>query len=62
MGDRLERVLEWLRELRDHYDDSYWMAAHPEVSLTLAAFLTGLVGLLFAWLEVRMRLFYNDPR
>jgi hypothetical protein len=53
---------EWLEDLRDHWDDAYWHADHPEVKAILIAIITALIGLLFAWLQVRMENHYRRPR
>lgn len=45
-------VREYLEELRDHWDDAYWRADHPEAMAVLIAVLTGVIGLFFAWLEL----------
>lgn len=46
---------EYLEELREHWDDSYWRADHPEVLAVVIALLTGAIGLAFAWLESRIK-------
>jgi ABC-type branched-subunit amino acid transport system permease subunit len=46
---------DYLEEIRENWDNAYWRADHPEVMAILAAVLTGLVGLLFVWLELRLR-------
>lgn len=46
---------EYLEELREHWDDSYWRADHPEVMAVLIGLITGILGLLFAYLETAMR-------
>jgi hypothetical protein len=46
---------EYLEELREHWNDSYWRADHIEVTAALAAIITGLIGLMFAWLETILR-------
>jgi hypothetical protein len=58
----MDRVREWIDDLRDHWDDSYWHADHPEVKMTLIAIITGLLGLLFAWLEAKIQVHYRQPR
>lgn len=45
---------EYLDELRDHWDDAYWRADHPEFLAVIIAIATGLIGLMFAWLEQRL--------
>jgi len=50
-----ERLRELLEGLRDHWDDHYWWANHLELRVLLLSLISGLVGLLFAWLEVQIR-------
>jgi len=47
----VDSVREWWAELREHWDDYYWHADHPEVRAVLVALIVGLVGLVFAWFE-----------
>lgn len=47
----MDSVREWWAELREHWDDHYWHADHPEVRAVLVALIVGLVGLVFAWFE-----------
>ncbi len=53
---------DWLEELRDHWSDAYWHADHPEVKALALAILTGLIGLVFVWLELRLRHRYRLPQ
>jgi hypothetical protein len=46
---------EYLNELREHWDDPYWRADHPEVMAVVVALITGMLGLLFAYLESRIK-------
>jgi hypothetical protein len=46
---------DYLQDLRDNWDNAYWRADHPEVFAVLAAVLTGLIGLAFVWIEMRIR-------
>jgi ABC-type Fe3+ transport system permease subunit len=48
-------VSDFLSELREHWSDGYWWADRPLTLAVLAAFLTGAIGLVFAFLEARMR-------
>ena len=50
----MSQIREYLEDLRDHWDDHYWHARHPEVMAVMLAVLTGAIGLLFAWLQARM--------
>lgn len=52
MTDRLREL--W-QELREHWDDRYWWADHLELRAALIAVITGLIGLVFAWFETRIR-------
>ena len=46
---------DFLSELREHWDDGYWWADRQLLLAVLAALATGIVGLVFAFLETRMR-------
>jgi hypothetical protein len=46
---------EYLEDLRENWDDAYWRADHPEVIAVVIAVLTGVLGLAFVWVEIRMR-------
>ena len=46
---------EYLEELRENWDNAYWRADHPEVMAIVVAILSGLLGLVFTFLEIRMR-------
>lgn len=50
-----DRARELWRDLRDHWDDDYWWQRHLELRVALLAIISGLIGLLFAWLETRIR-------
>lgn len=45
---------EWLEELREKWSDSYWRLDHPEVAAIIIALATGLIGLLFTYLQARI--------
>ena len=47
MAENLDRLREWWAELREHWDDPYWRADHPELVAVCIAFATGIIGLLF---------------
>jgi hypothetical protein len=51
-----DRAREFLRELRDNWDDHYWWARHQALQAALVAVLIGAIGLAFAWLETRMKI------
>lgn len=59
-------MLEWLqdqlRDLRDHWDDRYWWADHAELRAALIAIITGILGLMFAWLQLTLERRYRLPR
>lgn len=46
---------DFLSELREHWNDGYWWADRQLLLAILAAIATGLIGLLFAYLETRVR-------
>lgn len=50
----MSRVREYLEDLRDHWDDAYWRADHPEVMAVTLALVTGALGLMFAYLQARI--------
>lgn len=51
----MDRWREFARELREHWDDHYWWARHQALQATLIAVAIGAVGLLFTYLETRMK-------
>lgn len=53
MNDRLR---DFLQELRENWDDHYWWARHQFLSIAVVSLISGLFGLLFAYLEERVRL------
>jgi hypothetical protein len=53
MKDRLEHI--W-----DHITDPYWRLDHPEVTVLLASVISGLIGLLFAWIQHRLTAAADD--
>ncbi|HET7047864.1 MAG TPA: hypothetical protein VFI54_06290 [Solirubrobacteraceae bacterium] len=52
---------EWLEDVRDHWNDPYWRLDHPELAITVASILTGIIGLLFAWLQAKLTARYQRP-
>lgn len=44
-------MTDWFEDLLDKWRDSYWRLDHPEVTAAVIAVLTGLIGLLFSWLQ-----------
>lgn len=46
---------DFLSELREHWSDGYWWADRQLLLAILAALATGVVGLLFTYLEARVR-------
>jgi len=57
-----DRIKQYLEDLRDKWDDQYWHADHPEVKAALIAIVTGLIGLLFAWLEAKLQQKIRIPK
>lgn len=47
MRDKLETA--W-----DRVRDPYWRADHPEVAAAIVSVITGMVGLMFAWLQYKI--------
>jgi hypothetical protein len=47
-------MADWLRDLRENWNDHYWRADHPEVAAIFIAIATGVLGLLFAYLQARI--------
>jgi hypothetical protein len=58
----MDWLSEQLSELRDHWDDSYWWADHPELRALVIGIITGLLGLLFAWLQLSLERRYRLPQ
>lgn len=52
----MQRLRDLLDELRDHWDDHYWWARHRELQITVLAIISGAIGLLFTWLETRIKI------
>jgi hypothetical protein len=50
----MSEIREYLEDLRDHWDDSYWRADHPEVMAVVCAIVTGALGLLFTYLQAKI--------
>jgi hypothetical protein len=50
----MSEVREYVEALRDHWNDHYWRADHPEVMAVVIALVTGAIGLLFTWLSARI--------
>lgn len=44
-------IREYLEDLRDHWNDGYWRADHPEVTAVIYGLVGGLLSLLFTWLQ-----------
>lgn len=49
-----ERAREFLRELRDHWDDGYWWADRQILLVVCIGIAAGLIELLFFWAKLRM--------
>jgi hypothetical protein len=52
----VDKALEFLRELRENWDDHYWWARHQALQAAAVAIVVGAIGLMFTWLETRMKL------
>jgi hypothetical protein len=52
----MDRFREFLEEVRDRWDDPYWWADHPTLRVALLSIIAGTIGLLFTWLETRIKL------
>jgi hypothetical protein len=52
----VDKALEFLRELRENWDDHYWWARHQALQAAVVAIVVGAIGLMFTWLETRMKL------
>lgn len=50
-----DRVTELLRELRERWDDPYWWADHQALRITLLSLLSGVLGLLFVYLDAKLK-------
>ena len=51
---------DWLENLRDKWSDSYWRLDHPEITAVAIAIATGILGLLFAYLQARIQRSVNQ--
>lgn len=49
-----DRIRDFLEDARDHWDDHYWRADHPEFTAVVVAVATGIIGLLFTWLNAKI--------
>lgn len=45
---------EFLKELRDNWDNSYWWADHPTLRVALLSIISGAIGVLFVYLNVKV--------
>jgi hypothetical protein len=52
----VDKVRDFARELRENWDDHYWWARHQALQAALVALVVGAIGLLFTYLEARVRL------
>jgi hypothetical protein len=43
-----------LEQLLDRLRDPYWRLDHPEVTAVLLGVITGVIGLLFTWIRIRL--------
>lgn len=51
----IDRLRDFLEDLRTNWDDHYWWARHPQLQIALLAIISGTIGLLFTWLETRIK-------
>jgi hypothetical protein len=51
-----ERLRDFLRDLRENWDDHYWWARHQALYAIMIGIAAGVVSLLFAWLETRVKI------
>ncbi|HET9721127.1 MAG TPA: hypothetical protein VFP55_13685 [Solirubrobacteraceae bacterium] len=49
-----DRINEFLKDLRLNWDDHYWWARHQALLAAVTAIVTGVVGLLFTYLQARV--------
>lgn len=56
MGDTQEprSLSDRLAAIKDKLTDPYWRLDHPEVTAILLGTITGLIGILFAWIRIRL--------
>ena len=52
MSDDLK---EFLRELHENWNDHYWWTRHLGLQVAMLSIISGLIGLLFCWLETRIK-------
>lgn len=51
----MDRLREFLDELRANWDDHYWWTRHPILQAAALGIVAGAISLLFTWLEERVR-------
>ena len=51
----MDKLRDFLDDLRDNWDDHYWWARHQALQAALVAIAVGAIGLLFTWLELRLK-------
>lgn len=52
----IDRIRELIDELRENWRDHYWWLRHPYLQAALLAIVSGVLGVMFAYLEERARL------
>lgn len=45
---------ERLEDIWDKITDPYWRLDHPEVTMFLLSVISGIIGLMFAWIQHRL--------
>jgi hypothetical protein len=60
IGELVEHARETLGELRVHYDDTYWWADRPVARTIVMVVCAGTVGLVFAYLEIKLKARITD--
>lgn len=51
----MDRLQEFLDDLRTNWDNAYWWADHTVLQTALACILVGVIGLGFKWAELRLQ-------
>lgn len=47
-------MVDFLKELREHWNDQYWWLDHQALRVALLAAMSGAIGLLFVYLQVKV--------
>lgn len=51
----MDRLRDFIDDLREHWDDDYWWARHQVFRASLVAIIVGAIGLFFTYLETRVQ-------